>query len=135
MKTFYFFASVEKQTIFQKNPSLIPLKSSVQFLFIPDQSRAVSDEVFLHDSGTYYSVVRATNLLGHVHVVRSNGITVKVEPLIPGVVRDGPIIGYSLNYQPGTTSLSANWDGFGAEYGNIRADGTFIIDLNLFYLA
>ena len=64
-------------------------------------------------------------------MVRSNGITVKVEPLIPGVVRDGPIIGYSLNFQPETTSLSANWDGFGAEYGNIRADGTFITYINV----
>ena len=58
-------------------------------------------------------VVRATNKLGYVHTIPSDGVTVKLEPLLPGNVRDGDITGKDLNYQPSVTSLSANWDGFG----------------------
>ena len=58
-------------------------------------------------------IVRATNKLGYIHTIHSNGVTVKLEPLLPGSVLDGDIAGVDLNYQLSLTSLSANWDGFG----------------------
>ena len=67
----------------------------------------------LKDGESYFVVLRVTNKLGFVYTVHSNGVTVKLEPLLPGNVRDGDIVGTDLNYQPSFTSLSANWDGFG----------------------
>ncbi|XP_066299088.1 uncharacterized protein [Branchiostoma lanceolatum] len=83
----------------------------------PGADTATSDEFDLHDGETYYTVVRATNQLGYSYSVRSDGVTVKLEPLVPGVVRDGPIIGFDLSHQQSVTSLSANWDSFGKDYG------------------
>ncbi|CAH1250560.1 FAT1 [Branchiostoma lanceolatum] len=72
------------------------------------------DGLEMTDGETYYSVVRATNVLGNTWTVRSDGITVQREPLVPGVTRDGKIIGYDLSYQASVTELCANWDNFGA---------------------
>ncbi|XP_019624877.1 PREDICTED: uncharacterized protein LOC109470382 isoform X2 [Branchiostoma belcheri] len=83
----------------------------------PGADRATLDEFNLLDGETYYTVVRATNQLGYSYSVRSDGVTVKLEPLVPGVVWDGPIIGFDLSYQQSVTTLSANWDSFGKEYG------------------
>ncbi|KAI8485273.1 hypothetical protein Bbelb_370200 [Branchiostoma belcheri] len=79
--------------------------------------RAILDEFNLLDGETYYTVVRATNQLGYSYSVRSDGVTVKLDPLVPGVVWDGLIIGFDLSYQQSVTTLSANWDSFGKEYG------------------
>ncbi|XP_078585863.1 uncharacterized protein LOC144867674 [Branchiostoma floridae x Branchiostoma japonicum] len=87
----------------------------------PGEDRATSDEFDLRDGETYYTVVRATNHLGYSYSIRSDGVTIKLEALVPGVVRDGPIIGFDLSYQQSVTSLSANWDRFGKEYG-LRED-------------
>ena len=95
--------------------------------FDTDVTKTKAENAFLQDGRAYYSLLRATNLLGYVHVIRSDGIAVQIEPLIPGIVRDGDIIGYDLNYQPSTTELSANWDGFGEDYNNIRADGKKVL--------
>ena len=54
-----------------------------------------------------------TNKLGFDYTVHSFGVTVKLEPLLPGNVQEGDIVGTDLNYQSSVTSLSANWDGFG----------------------
>ena len=67
----------------------------------------------LKDGESYFVVVRATNKLGYVHTIHSNGVTVQLEPLLPGNVRDGDIFGKDLNFQQSITSISANWDGFG----------------------
>ncbi|XP_066298079.1 uncharacterized protein [Branchiostoma lanceolatum] len=83
----------------------------------PGADSATSDEFDLRDGETYYTVVRATNQLGYSYSVRSDGVTVKLEPLVPGVVRDGPIIGFDLSHQQSVSSLSANWDSFGKDYG------------------
>ena len=76
-------------------------------------SRAEADELRLTDGESYYAIVRATNQLGFVHTVHSDGITVQLEPLLPGTVRDGDIVGEDLDYQMSVTSLSASWEGFG----------------------
>ncbi|KAI0235602.1 hypothetical protein LSAT2_013879 [Lamellibrachia satsuma] len=78
-----------------------------------DAREAEADELSLKDGESYFVVLRVTNKLGFVYTVHSNGVTVKLEPLLPGNVRDGDIVGTDLNYQPSVTSLSANWDGFG----------------------
>ncbi|XP_078658229.1 uncharacterized protein LOC144903712 [Branchiostoma floridae x Branchiostoma belcheri] len=83
----------------------------------PGADRATSDEFDLRDGETYYTVVRATNQLGYSYSVRSDGVTVRLEPLVPGVVRDGAILGFDLSHQQSVTTLSANWDSFGKEYG------------------
>ncbi|XP_077992165.1 uncharacterized protein LOC144446291 [Glandiceps talaboti] len=77
------------------------------------QTYGMNDEVALSDGESYFLVVRATNLLGYTQSLRSDGITVQKEPLLPGQVRDGDVLGFDINYQPSVTTLSANWDGFG----------------------
>ena len=86
---------------------------SLAFSHIAEVTEAAADELPLKDGESYFVVVRATNKLGYVHTIPSDGVTVKLEPLLPGNVRDGDITGKDLNYQPSVTSLSANWDGFG----------------------
>ena len=65
------------------------------------------------DDETYYILVKAVDALGNTIIRRSDGVTIKRDPLIPGRVYDGMLTGQDLTYQVDTTSLSANWDGFG----------------------
>ena len=65
------------------------------------------------DDETYYVIVKAIDALGNTIIRRSNGVTIQRDPLIPGQVYDGPLTGQDLTYQVDTTSLSANWNGFG----------------------
>jgi hypothetical protein len=63
----------------------------------------------------FYVRVKAINAIGMEFQIRSDGITVQKDPLIPGRVNDGPVVGYDLLYLPDTTSVKANWDGFGVQ--------------------
>ena len=65
------------------------------------------------DDETYYVIVKAVDALGNTIIRRSDGVTIKRDPLIPGQVYDGPLTGQDLTFQVDTTSLSANWNGFG----------------------
>ena len=67
----------------------------------------------MKDGETYFAVVKATNLLGHTLVHASDGVTVQQEPLTPGYVYDGDLVGRDLSFQLPLDSISANWDGFG----------------------
>nr|XP_006817093.1 PREDICTED: uncharacterized protein LOC100376421 [Saccoglossus kowalevskii] len=73
------------------------------------------DGLNMKDGESFYIVVRATNLLGFTYSLRSDGITIQKESLLPGNVRDGDIWGYDLNSQASVTYLAANWDGFGID--------------------
>ena len=84
----------------------------------------------MKDGETYYAIVRATNVIGLTLIQRSDGITVQREPLIPGRVYDGPLIGKDLNYQLSLTSLSASWNGFGGD----AVAGTVIEHTGLYIL-
>ncbi|XP_062567667.1 uncharacterized protein LOC134229900 [Saccostrea cucullata] len=84
-----------------KSPSLIP-KGLTHFY---------SDLVTLQNGITYINVIKTTDALNRTRISRSNGVAVKIQPPIPGDVRDG--IQEDLNYQESVTSLSANWDAFG----------------------
>uniref|UniRef100_A0ABM0M0H6 Uncharacterized protein LOC100366953 n=1 Tax=Saccoglossus kowalevskii TaxID=10224 RepID=A0ABM0M0H6_SACKO len=79
------------------------------------QTYGENDQVSLKDGESYYLVVRATNLLGYTQSIRSNGISIQKDPLLPGQVKDGDVIGFDINYQPSVTLLSSNWDGFGLD--------------------
>lgn len=76
-------------------------------------TKAEADELNLKDGEAYFVIVRATNKLGFAYTMHSDGLTVQLEPMLPGNVRDGDIVGVDLNYQLSVTTLSANWDGFG----------------------
>ncbi|OPL20483.1 hypothetical protein AM593_03984, partial [Mytilus galloprovincialis] len=58
-------------------------------------------------------LLRVTNALNYTYIIRSNGVTVKDDHLLPGSVFDGYIPGFDLNVQPSRRKISANWDGFG----------------------
>ena len=73
----------------------------------------IVDDVTLNDGESFYVVVKATNALGHVISHHSNGVTIILEPLVPGIVRDGDVIGTDLNFWPHIDHLTANWDSFG----------------------
>ncbi|XP_070573717.1 uncharacterized protein [Ptychodera flava] len=77
----------------------------------------MNDGLDLKNEESYYTVVKATNELGFSQILRSNGVTIQLEPLQPGNIRDGPIDGFDLNFQESITSLSANWDSFGVDCG------------------
>ncbi|XP_070573546.1 uncharacterized protein [Ptychodera flava] len=77
----------------------------------------MNDGFDMKNGETYYLVVRATNQLGYSHSLRSDGITIQLEPLVPRDVRDGDVYGFDLNYQSSITELSANWDAFGVHPG------------------
>jgi hypothetical protein len=64
-------------------------------------------------------------MLGFISKIHSNGVTVQLEPILPGTVRDGNLIGIDLAFQTDTTSISANWDGFG--YNDIKQSSQIIM--------
>lgn len=88
---------------------------------LSERSSATLDELKLVDRESYFVVLKVTNDLGYVTMLHSNGVTVKLEPLLPGIVRDGEIPGIDLQYQTSKETLSANWDSFGIT----RKDGSF----------
>ena len=85
---------------------------------------ATVDELRLKDNEAFFFIVRATNKLGYSYSLRSNGLTVKLEALIPGAVKDGDIFGKDLNFQFSITSLSAWWLGFGADNNELKKKPT-----------
>lgn len=63
----------------------------------------------------YYSLLRITNALGYVYILRSNGVSILKDPLRPGQVFVGDLLGLDLAFQPSPHSVSANWNGFGVD--------------------
>jgi hypothetical protein len=59
----------------------------------------------------YIVTVKTVDFLGRTKIARSDGVSVRIQPPVPGLVRDG--LFEDLNYQFSTTELSANWDDFG----------------------
>ena len=103
--------------------------SGLNFLILSitsGQTYGVVDGIQLTDGETYFVTVRGVNMLDYPVTVRSSGVTIDLEPLLPGVVKDGDVIGIDLKYQVSITSLAANWDGFGAD----QDDGPLIIGVD-----
>lgn len=82
-------------------------------MILSDAEDANLDGLSLRSGELYYSLLRVTNALNYTYIIRSNGVTVEDDPLIPGSVYDGYITGFDLNIQPSPRKISANWDGFG----------------------
>ncbi|XP_052806219.1 uncharacterized protein LOC128235437 [Mya arenaria] len=76
-------------------------------------THGVNDQLDLKEGERYYSLLRVTNAIGYSYTLRSNGVTVSSDVLIPGEVYDGLIQGYDLSVQQSRTNVSANWDAFG----------------------
>ncbi|XP_052806226.1 uncharacterized protein LOC128235445 [Mya arenaria] len=76
-------------------------------------THGVNDQLDLKEGERYYSLLRVTNAIGYSYTLRSNGVTVSSDVLIPGEVYDGAIQGYDLTVQRSRTNVSANWDAFG----------------------
>ena len=76
------------------------------------RTKGSSDGIMMIDGETYFTIVKATNLLGLTMIQMSDGVTVQREPLVPGYVNDGDLTGRDVNYQLSTDSISANWGGF-----------------------
>lgn len=74
-------------------------------------SHFYSDMVTLQNGITYINVVKIRDALNRTRISISNGIAVKIQPPVPGSVRDG--LAEDINYQESTLTLSANWDVFG----------------------
>ena len=72
-----------------------------------------SDNLRLYDDQTYRVIVRAYDVTGRRHLLRSDGVHVTTRPLVPGLVQDGILLDHDLNYQESTTSLGVHWSGFG----------------------
>ena len=72
-----------------------------------------TDQIQLYNGETYRVLVQATDLTGRVHVLRSNGSAVTTRGLGTGIVRDGLVDGFELNFQVSLATLSAYWSGFG----------------------
>ncbi|XP_046568758.1 uncharacterized protein LOC124277142 [Haliotis rubra] len=70
-----------------------------------------NDELTLENMKTYRVIVRTTDALNRTMIGRSDGVMVKIQPPVPGNVRDG--IASDINYQLPTNYLAANWDPFG----------------------
>ncbi|XP_071798137.1 uncharacterized protein [Asterias amurensis] len=80
---------------------------------VGDRTSDTNTDIAMIDGETYYTVVRATNALNIPITLRSDGITVKREALIPGQVYDGLLVGFDISYQKETDTISASWSGFG----------------------
>ena len=74
----------------------------------------MNDEMDMLNGELYYSLLRVTNALDYTYIIRSNGVTIKPEPLIPGKLFDGEVIGYDLSFLRSIAMVTANWPGFGS---------------------
>ncbi|CAC5409205.1 unnamed protein product [Mytilus coruscus] len=81
------------------------------------KTSGMNDELEMLNGELYYSLLRVTNALNYTYMIRSNGVTVKQEPLIPGKVFDGDLLGYDLNFLNSKAMVTVNWDGFGLPVG------------------
>ncbi|XP_076085326.1 uncharacterized protein LOC143056125 [Mytilus galloprovincialis] len=73
----------------------------------------MTDGLRLENGKMYYSLVKVTNALNYTYILRSDGVTIEKNPLLPGKVFDGDIRGYDIKFLPSNTIIYANWDGFG----------------------
>ena len=83
-------------------------------------TRFANDELQLSNMHTYYAVVRITDNHNRTLTAKSNGVTINIQPPVPGAVREGKTEGEDINYQESVEELSANWDKFGAEDGEFE---------------
>ncbi|XP_076085497.1 uncharacterized protein LOC143056293 [Mytilus galloprovincialis] len=71
------------------------------------------DGLSLLNGELYYSLVKVTTAIGYSYFLRSDGVTIQQNALLPGRVFDGDMTGYDLNVLSSQSIVFANWDGFG----------------------
>ncbi|XP_061188852.1 uncharacterized protein LOC133197029 [Saccostrea echinata] len=71
-----------------------------------------NDQLSLRNNYLYYVKVKVTDALNRTKVGISDGITVRIQPPVSGIVRDG-LGSEDIDYQESRTELSANWNDFG----------------------
>ncbi|XP_046574117.1 uncharacterized protein LOC124282192 [Haliotis rubra] len=84
------------------------------------RTNGVNDQLAMRNMERYCQYLRVTNALNYTYTIRSNGITIEDDPLVPGQVNDGDVVGFDLQFLRTKSKVSANWDKFGSD-GN--ADG------------
>lgn len=52
-------------------------------------------------------------MIGYTYTLRSDGVTINVNSMLPGQVFDGDVTGQDLTVLASRTTVSANWQGFG----------------------
>ena len=70
-----------------------------------------NDEVQLENGKKYIVTVETLDFLGRIKKSQSDGVSIRIQPPYPGLVRDG--LDKDINYQFETSELSANWENFG----------------------
>ncbi|XP_048250418.1 uncharacterized protein LOC124151537 [Haliotis rufescens] len=95
--------------------------------FVDTEGRTfgVNDQLTMKNKQRFYQLLRVTNALGFTYTLKSNGITVRDDPLVPGEVNDGDVIGFDLQFLRTTTKVSANWGMFGSD-GNAGEESTVL---------
>ncbi|KAL5014713.1 hypothetical protein ScPMuIL_008983 [Solemya velum] len=86
-----------------------------EFVDTEGQTSRRNDELEMNNEERYFSLLRVTNALGYHYILRSNGVTVLKDPLRPGQIFVGHLVGFDLDFQPFSHTVSANWNGFGAD--------------------
>ncbi|KAL5015119.1 hypothetical protein ScPMuIL_009389 [Solemya velum] len=86
-----------------------------EFVDTEGQTSRSNDELEMNNEERYFSLLRVTNALGYQYTLRSDGVTVLKDPLRPGQVFVGHLVGFDLDFQPFSHTVSANWNGFGAD--------------------
>ena len=80
---------------------------------ITGQNYGSVDEIEIEDREAFFANVTSTNALNFTIHMHSDGITVKLEPVLPGTVRDGIIPGIDLSFQANNHTIGCHWNGFG----------------------
>ncbi|KAI6655616.1 hypothetical protein LOD99_2114 [Oopsacas minuta] len=88
-------------------------QTTIQNFTRVETSHSSNDNLAMQQDTKVYISVTVYSSIGYVRSSRSNGITIQVDPLIPGVVYDGPVPGYDFDSQASLTSIIANWNSFG----------------------
>lgn len=87
----------------------------VPIIIFAGRTSRINDELEMNNEERYVSLLRVTNAIGYQYTLRSNGVTILKDPLRPGQVFVGHLVGFDLDFQPFSHTVSANWNGFGAE--------------------
>src|SRR5262245_13218250 len=83
------------------------------FTDVSTATSAIRNGLTLSTGTTYFVTVRAFNGLGEMSQVTSDGVLVDGTAPVAGTVNDGASTGIDIEFQSSTTTLSANWNGFG----------------------
>ncbi|XP_048258679.1 uncharacterized protein LOC124137747 [Haliotis rufescens] len=89
------------------------------------RTHGVNDQLSMQNMERYYQYLRVTNAMDYTYTIRSNGITIEDDPLVPGQVNDGDVVGFDLEFFRTKSKVSANWDKFGID-GNADEESTGI---------